>query len=153
MKVTPICALVLAFGSGCARGTTLPEAAGRLESDTRDVLAGGARKLGAPGARPRIVFDDRHPCGDGRSRRTMRGTVPLRQGPDPRVDLDNATDVSIGLARARGYRLEHPPAVTRRSRTFTMARGDSIVRMVVQLHGGHHSSMRIDATTACLPGA
>jgi hypothetical protein len=153
VKVTQICALVLALGSGCARGTTLPEAAGRLKSDSRDVLAEGARKLGTPGARPRIVFDDRHPCGDGRSRQLLRGTVPLRQGPDPRVDLDNATDVSIGLARARGYRLEHPPAITRQFRTFTMTREGSIVRMVVQLHGGHHSSMRIDASTLCLPGA
>ncbi|GAB2812109.1 hypothetical protein GCM10027176_15780 [Actinoallomurus bryophytorum] len=153
MKVTRICALVLALGSGCAHGMTLPEAADRLESDSRGVLAEGARRLGAPGARPRIVFNDRHPCGGGRSRRLLRGTVPLRHGPDPRVDLDNATDVTIGLARARGYRLERPPAITRKFRTFTMAREGSIVRMVVQLHGGHHSSMRIDASTVCLPGA
>jgi hypothetical protein len=152
VKVTQICALVLVLGSGCAHGTTLPEAAGRLESDSRDVLAEGARKLGTPGARPRIVFNDRHPCGDGRSRQLLRGTVPLRQGADPRVDLDNATDVSIGLARARGYRLEHPPAITRQFRTFTMAREGFIVRMVVQLHGGPHSSMRVDAATLCLPG-
>jgi hypothetical protein len=152
VRVTQICALVLVFGSGCARGTTLPEAADRLESDSRSVLAEGARKLGTPGARPRILFDDRHPCGEGRARQVLRGTVPLRQGPDPGVDLDNATDISIGLARARGYRLEHPPAFTRQFRTFTMAREGSVVRMVVQLHGGHHSSMRVDASTLCLPG-
>jgi hypothetical protein len=75
----------------------------------------------------------------------------LRRGPDPRVDLDDATDVSVALARARGYRLEHPPAFTDRFRTFTMAREGSVVRLVVQLHGGHHSSMRVDASTACLP--
>ncbi|MGH3377252.1 MAG: hypothetical protein ACRDP6_21180 [Actinoallomurus sp.] len=152
MRVPQICALVLLLGSGCARGTTLPEAAGRLESDSRGVLADGARKLGVPGARPRIAFDDRHPCGDGRARQVLRGTVPLRRGPDPRVDLDDATDVTIGLARARGYRLEHPPAFTRRFRSFAMARDGSIVRMVVQVHGGHHSSLSVDASTACLPG-
>jgi hypothetical protein len=151
VRVPQICVLVLVLGSGCARGTTLPEAAGRLESDSRGVLAEGARKLGAPGARPLIVFNDRHPCGDGRARQVLRGTVPLRHGPDPRVDLDNATDISIGLARARGYRLEHPPAFTHQFRTFTMAREGSVVRMVVQLHGGHHSSMRVDAATPCLP--
>jgi hypothetical protein len=151
MRVPQICALVLVLGSGCARGTTLPEAAARLQSDSRGVLAEGTRKLGAPGARPLIVFNDRRPCGAGRARQVLRGTVPLRHGPDPRVDLDNATDVSIGLARARGYRLEHPPALTHRFRAFTMAREDSVVRMVVQLHGGHHSSMRVDAATPCLP--
>ncbi|MDN3351770.1 hypothetical protein [Actinomadura sp. DC4] len=152
MRVPQICAFVLVFGSGCARGTTLPEAASRLESDSRGVLAEGARRLGAPGARSLIVFNDRHSCGNGRARQVLRGTVPLRHGADPRVDLDNATDISIGLARARGYRLERPPAFTRRFRTFTMAREGSFVRMVVQLHGGHRSSMRVDAATPCLPG-
>jgi hypothetical protein len=153
VRAPQICALVLVLGSGCARGTTLPEAAGRLKSDSRGVLADGARKLGTPGARPRIVFDDRHSCGSGRARQVLRGTVPLRHGSDPRVDMDDATDVTIGLARARGYRLEHPPAFTPRFRTFTMARDGSVVRMIVRLHGGHHSSMRVDASTPCLPGA
>ncbi|HEY0543619.1 MAG TPA: hypothetical protein VGD53_35015 [Actinoallomurus sp.] len=152
MRVRQICALVIAFGcSGCARGITLPEAAGHLESDSRGVLTEGARKLGTPGARPRIAFNARHPCADGRARQVLRGSVPLRHGPDPRVDLDNATDISIGLARARGYRLEHPPAFANESRAFTMTRDGAVVRMVVQLHGGHRSSMRVDASTPCLP--
>lgn len=151
VRVPPICALVLVFGAGCARGTTLPEAADRLESDARGVLTAGARRLGTPGVRPRILRDGRRPCGGGRARQVLSGTVPLRRGPDPRVDLDDATDVLIGLARARGYRLERPPAFTDRFRTFTMAREGSVVRLVVQLHGGHHSSMRVDAGTACLP--
>jgi hypothetical protein len=143
--------LVSGLVCGCARGTTLPEAAGRLESDSRGVLTEGARKLGAPGARPRIAVDTRRPCADGRARQVLRGSVPLLRGPDPGVDLDNATDVSIGLARARGYRLERPPAFAHESRAFSMARDDSVVRMVLSLHGGHHSSMRIDAATSCLP--
>jgi hypothetical protein len=143
--------LVSAPIAGCARGTTLPEAAGHLESDSRVVLTEGARKLGPPGARPRIAFEGRRPCADGRARQVLRGSVPLRRGPDPGVDLDDATDVSIGLARARGYRLERPPAFAHESRAFTMARDGSVVRMVVSLHGGHHSSMRIDAATSCLP--
>jgi hypothetical protein len=151
MGVRQICALVLVLGSGCARGTTLPEAAGRLESDSRGVLAEGARRLGTPGARPQILFNDRRPCAKGGARQVLRGTVPLRHGPDPGVDLDNATDVSIGLARARGYRLEHPPAFAHQFRTFAMTRDGSVVRMVVQLHGGHHSSMRVDGSTPCLP--
>ncbi len=151
MRVRQICVLILVLGSGCAHGTTLPEAAGRLESDSHSVLTEGARRLGAHGTRPRIVFDERRTCGGGRARQLLRGAVPLRRGPDPRVDLDNATDVSVGLARARGYRLEHPPAFTYRFRTFTMAREGSVVRMVVQLHGGPHSSMRVDAATPCLP--
>jgi|tagenome__1003787_1003787.scaffolds.fasta_scaffold20980385_2 hypothetical protein len=151
MRVPQICAVVLVLGSGCARGTTLPEAASRLESDSHSVLAEGARRLGTPGARPLIVFNDRRPCGGGRARQVLRGTVPLRRGPDPRVDLDNATDISIGLARARGYRLEHPPAFTNEFRAFSMTREGSVVRMVVRLHGGHHSSMRVDAVTSCLP--
>lgn len=151
VRVTPICALVLAVGSGCARGTTLPEAAERLDSDSRGVLTGTAHRLGTPGARPRIVLDGRRPCGGGRARQVLSATLPLRHGPDPGVDLDDATDVSVGLARARGYRLERPPAFTNRLRTFTMTREDGVVRLVVRLHGGPHSSMRVDAGTACLP--
>jgi hypothetical protein len=152
VRVRRIYLIVLVLGAGCARGTSLPEAAERLDSDAHGVLAEGARRLGTPGARPKIAFFDRRPCGGGRSRQVLRGSVPLRRGPDPRVDLDDATDVTIGLARARGYRLEHPPAFTNRFRTFTMARDGSVVRMVVQLHGGTHPSMRVDASTSCLPG-
>jgi hypothetical protein len=147
VRLTLVCVLGLVLAPGCARGTTLPEAAGRLESDARGVLNDGARRLG--GVHPSIVADDRRPCGSGRARQVWRGTVPLRRGPDPRVDLDNATDVTIGLARARGYRLEHPPAFTRRVRTFTMARDGS--EIVVRLRGGHGSSMSVDASTPCLP--
>lgn len=152
MRVQRICLIVLVLGTGCARGTSLPEAAGRLESDSRGVLTEAARRLGAPGARPKIALSGRRPCGGGRARQILRGSVPLRRGPDPRVDLDDATDLTIRLARARGYRLEHPPAFTDRFRTFTMARDGSVVRMVVQLHGGPHPSMRVDASTSCLPG-
>lgn len=152
MRVQRICLIVLVLGTGCARGTSLPEAAGRLESDSRGVLSEGARRLGTPGARPKIAFSGRKPCGGGRARQVLRGSVPLRRGPDPRVDLDEATDVTIALARARGYRLEHPPAFTNRRRTFTMARDGSVVRIVVQLHGGPHPSMRVDSSTSCLPG-
>lgn len=151
MRVPQICAILLA--SGCARGMSLPEAAGRLETDSRGVLAQGARELGTPGARSRIVLDARHPCRDGGARRVLRGVVPLRRGPDPGVDLDHATDVTIGLARARGYRLEYPPALEDRFRTFAMTRDDSVGRMIVQLHGGPHPSLRVDASTPCLPGA
>jgi hypothetical protein len=151
--VRQISAIILVLGSGCARGMSLPEAAERLESDSRGVLAQGARRLGAPGARSRVAFDDRHSCGDGRARQVLRGTVPLRHGPDPGVDLDDATDVTIGLARARGYRLERPPALKDRFRTFAMTRDDSRLRMIVSLHGGPHPSLRVDASTPCLPGA
>jgi hypothetical protein len=144
--------IVLVLVAGCAHDTTLPEASGRLESDARGVLTEGARRLGAPRARPRILLDERRPCGGGRARRVLRGTVPLRGGPDPGVDLDGATDVSIGLARARGYRLERAPALTDRFRGLSLTRADAVVRMVVRLHGGHHPSMRVDASTACLRG-
>lgn len=144
--------MALVLGAGCAHGTSLVEAAGRLDSDSRGVLAEGARRLGTPGARPKIAFSDRRSCGGGRARQVLRGVVPLRRGPDPGVELDDATDVTIGLARARGYRLERPPAFTDRFRTFTMARDGSVVRMVVQLHGGLHPSLRLDASTSCLPG-
>jgi hypothetical protein len=146
-----ICALLLL--AGCARGTTLPETAGRLESDSRSVLDEGARRLGPPGARPTIVFDDRRPCPGGRARQVWRGSIPLRRGPGARPDLDAATDVSIGLARARGYRLEGPPEFARQFRSFTMTHDGSDVRMAVRLHGGRLSSMRVDATTPCLPRA
>jgi hypothetical protein len=136
--------------AGCVRGPTLPEAAGRLESDSQSVLDEGARRLGTPGARPKILFNGRRPCAGGKTRQVWRGTVPLRRGPDPRFDLDNATDVSIGLARARGYRLEGPPAFARQFRTFTMAHDGSDVRIAFQLHGGRHSSLRVDASTPCL---
>jgi hypothetical protein len=149
VRVLLICTLVLL--TGCARGPTLPEAAGRLESDSHSVLHEGARRLGARGARPEILFDRRRACPGGRARQVWRGTVPLRRGPGARVDLDHATDVSIGLARARGYRLQGPPAFARQFRAFTMTRDGSDVRIAVQLHGGRHSSMRVDSATPCLP--
>jgi hypothetical protein len=144
-----ICTLVIL--AGCARGPTLPEAAGRLESDSQGVLDEGARRLGTPGARSKIIFSSRRPCAGGKARQAWRGTVPLRRGPDPRVGLDNATDVLIGLARARGYRLEGPPAFARQFRTFTMAHDGSDVRIAFRLDGGRHFSMRVDASTPCLP--
>jgi hypothetical protein len=147
VRLTLVCVLGFALVPGCARGTTLPEAAGRLESDSRGVLYDAARRLG--GAHPSIAVDDRRACGSGRARQVWQGAVPLRHGPDPRVDLDNATDVTIGLARARGYRLERPPALTRRVRTFSLTRDGS--RMVVRLQSGHRSSLRVDASTPCLP--
>jgi hypothetical protein len=153
VRVRQICAIILMLGSGCARGMSLSQAAARLEADTRGVLAQGARQLGAPGARSRIVLDARHPCRGGRARQVLRGILPLRRGPDPGVDLDQATDVTIGLARDRGYRLEYPPALANRFRTFALTRDGSVGRMIVQLHGGPHPSLRLDASTPCLPGA
>lgn len=150
VRIPLVCTLVLF--AGCARGATLPEAAGRLASDTRGVLDDSARRLGVPGAHPTILFDDRRPCPHGDARQVVRGSVPLRHGPDPRADLDNAADVSIGLARARGYRLEGPPATDRDARVFTMRHDGPDVRLAVRLHGGRHAFMRIDSTTPCLPG-
>ena len=151
MRLLLICTLALL--TGCAHGPTLPEAAGRLRSDSRNVLDQGARRLGAPGARPRVVLDDRRPCAGGRARQVWRGSVPLRHGADPRTDLDTATDVTIALARARGYRLEGPPALSRQLREFTMAHDGFDVHIAVELHGGRHSSMTVDGSTACLPRA
>jgi hypothetical protein len=65
--------------------------------------------------------------------------------------MDDATDVSLGLARSRGYRLEGPPAFAYEFRTFTMAHDGSDVRLVVELRGGRHSSMRVASSTPCLP--
>jgi hypothetical protein len=149
VRLTLVCTLGFLLAPGCAHGTTLPEAAGRLESDSRDVLAEGARRLGAPGARPAVAVDARRPCGGGRARQVWQGSVPLRTG--SHVDLDSATDVSIGLARARGYRLEGPPAYAPRSRTFTMVHDGPGVRLVVRLQGGRRSLLRLDASTPCLP--
>jgi hypothetical protein len=144
-------ACVLALLTGCARGTTLPEAAGRLESDSRGVLDEGARRLGPPGARPTVLLDDRRTCTGGGARQVWRGSVPLRRGPGTRVDLDAATDVAVGLARARGYRLEGPPSFTRRLRAFTMTHDGSDVRMAVRLHGGRRSFLSVASSTPCLP--
>ena len=149
MRILLICTLALL--SGCARGPTLSEAADRLEHDSRSVIDAGARRLGTPGARPKVLFNASRQCGDGKARQVWRGTVPLRHGPDPRAALDNATDVSIGLVRAHGYRLESPPAIEHRLRTFAMAHDGSDVRIVVRLRGGHHPAMQLDASTLCLP--
>jgi hypothetical protein len=143
-------ACILALLTGCARGTTLPEAAGRLESDSRGVLDEGARRLGPPGARPAIALNDRRTCPNGRARRLWRGSIALRHPPGTRTDLDGATDVAIGLARARGYRLEGPPAFTRRTRVFTMTRAG--LRLVFRLRGGGRSYLSIASSTPCLPG-
>jgi hypothetical protein len=151
VRLTLVCALGFLLASGCAHGTTLPEAAGRLEHDAHDVLDEGARRLGAPGARPAIAVNDRRSCGGGRARQVWQGDVPLRRGPGSRLDLDNATDVSIGLARAHGYRLEGPPVHAAGFRRFTMVHDGPGVRLVVRVQGGHRSLLRVDATTPCLP--
>lgn len=149
MRIASVTALALL--SGCVRAPALPDAAGRLERDARAILDAGARRLGTPGARPRIVADARRPCPAGRARREWRGTVPLRSGPDPRITLDDATDVAIALGRARGYRLAGVPVATRRSRTFVLTRDDPSVRMVVRITGRRGYVLRLDAATPCLP--
>lgn len=142
---------VLALLSGCVRAPALPDASARLERDAGAVLAAGGRRLGAPGARPTVVLDARRPCAQGRARREWHGTVPLRPGPDRRITLDDATDVAIALGRARGYRLAGVPRTTLRSRTFVLAHDDPPVRIVVRISGRHGYTLRLDATTPCLP--
>jgi hypothetical protein len=135
--------------AACAHGPTLPEAAERMEHDSGVVLRETAKRLGA--ARPRILADDRRGCPGGKARQVWRGTLRLRPGPDPGLALDDAADVSIGLGRTRGYRLEGPPASAHRQRTFAMTDDASDVRLVMRLRGGRHPSMRLDSSTPCLP--
>lgn len=150
MRIPLICSLALI--AGCARGTTLPEATDRLESDSHGVLTEGATRLGTPASRTRVLFDARRPCGGGRARRVWRGSAPLPTGPDRGSVLDRAADVAVGLGSARGYRLDGPPAFAHGSRTFTMTHDGSDVRLTVRLRGGRHGTMRVDAATPCLPG-
>lgn len=149
VAVAPLTALVLV--AGCAHAPALPDAADRLDRDSRAILDAGGRRLGQPSARPRVVLDERRSCPDGRARQEWHGTVPLRPGPDPRITLDDATDVAIALGRARGYRLGGVPAATRRSRTFTLTHDDPSVRIVVRVTGRHGYALDLDAATPCLP--
>jgi hypothetical protein len=86
----------------------------------------------------------------GRARKEFRGRVPLRRGPDTSVMLDQATDVSLTLVSARGYRLAGPPRVDGARRSFTMTRNAPPVRMVVRLRGGRQAYVEFTATTPCL---
>jgi hypothetical protein len=113
--------------------------------DARAVLVVGAARLGAPGARPQVVYATVRPCPGGAQYR-YQARVPLRPGPDPAVVLDRAADLSLDLIAARGYHLAAPP----RHRTFTATHEDPAVTMTVRLHGGHHPTLTLDAGTPCL---
>ena len=145
------CALVCGLTTGCARGPGLSESAEQIRTDAHALLDDTAERLGPSGARPRILADATRECESGRARKEFRGRVPLRSGPDTRVMLDQATDVSLTMIRARGYRLEHPPRVDGpRRRSFIMTRDIPPVRMTVHLRGGRQAYAELTATTPCL---
>jgi hypothetical protein len=135
--------LLVCLLTGCARGPSLSQATGQLESDSRSVLTEGAAQLGA--GRPKILSDEVQSCPGGKARHVQRAELSLRPGAVP---LDEATDVSIALVRERGYRLESPPW----ERTFSMARQAPEVRFVVHLSGRRHDPyVEFDSETPCLP--
>jgi hypothetical protein len=145
------CALLTGLSAGCAHGTGLSESAERLHADTRSLLGDAAERLGPAGARPRVLADLTRHCAAGRVRWVFRGRVPLRAGPDSRIVLDQATDVSLTMVSARGYRLERPPwGDGNRRRSFTMSRDAPPITMVIRLRGGRHAFLELAATTPCL---
>jgi hypothetical protein len=148
------CVLVTGLTTGCARGPALSESAETLKADTRALLTDAAERLGPPGARTQVLADAARRCAEGKTRKEFRGRVPLRGGPDTVVVLDQATDVSLTLIRARGYRLERPPRVEgARRRSFAMTRDIPEVHMIVRLRGGRQPYIEFDAATPCLsPG-
>jgi hypothetical protein len=150
----PIGCTLLGLAAGCARGPGLSESAEQLHADSRALLGDAAERLGPVGARPLVVADLTRRCAAGRSRWEFRGRVPLRPGPDSRIVLDQATDVSLTMVSARGYRLARPPSGDgARRRSFTMTRDAPPVDMVIRLRGGHQAFLELAATTPCLsPG-
>lgn len=145
------CALLTGLVAGCAHGPGLSESAEQLHADTRALLGDAAERLGPAGARPRVLADLTRHCAAGRSRREFVGRVPLRPGPDSRIVLDQAADVSLTLVSARGYRLERPPlGEGTRPRSFTMTREAPPITMVVRLRGGRRAFLELAATTPCL---
>jgi hypothetical protein len=137
---------VLALLGGCARGPVLGESASRLRIDARAVLTVGSARLGQPGTRTQVLYDKVESCPGDRARRVYRARFSLRPGPDSKVVLDRAADLSLDLITARGYRLTGPP----RHHTFTVTHPAPTVSMTVRLHGGHHPTMTLDADTPCL---
>jgi hypothetical protein len=145
------CMLISGLLTGCARGPGLSESAEQIHIDAHALLDDTAERLGPTGAHPRVIADATRDCESGRARKDFRGRVPLRSGPDTRVMLDQATDVSLTMIRARGYRLEHPPRVDGpRRRSFVMTRDMPPVRMTVRLRGGRQAYVELTATTPCL---
>jgi hypothetical protein len=145
------CALLTGLVTGCAHGTGLSESAERLHADTHALLGDAAERLGPAGARPRVLTDLTRHCAAGRARWEFRGRVPLRAGPDSRIVLDQATDVSLTMVSARGYRLERPPwGDGNRHRSFTMSREAPPITMVIRLRGGRQAFLELAATTPCL---
>ena len=136
----------LALLGGCARGPVLSDSASQLRVDTRVVLTVGSARLGRPGARPQVLYDKIESCPGDHARRVYQARFALRPGPDSRVVLDQAADLSLDLIAARGYRLTGPP----RHHTFTVTHPAPEVSMTVRLHGGPHPTMTLDADTPCL---
>jgi hypothetical protein len=145
------CALLTGLVTGCAHGPGLSESAEQLHADTHALLGAAAERLGPAGARPRVLADLTRRCAAGRARWEFRGRVPLRPGPDSRIVLDEATDVSLTMVSARGYRLERPPRGDgARRRSFTMTREAPPIDMVIRLRGGHQGFLELAASTPCL---
>ncbi|HEX6472611.1 MAG TPA: hypothetical protein VF069_26205 [Streptosporangiaceae bacterium] len=143
--------LTAGLATGCARGPGLAESADQLHADTRALLGEAAKRLGPAGARPLVLTDRTRRCPAGRARWEFRGRVPLRDGPDGRIVLDQATDDSLTVASARGYRLERPPARNPAGRrTFTMTRDAPPIIMVIRLRGGRRGFLELAASTPCL---
>ncbi|HEU5161242.1 MAG TPA: hypothetical protein VFU43_29890 [Streptosporangiaceae bacterium] len=145
------CALLTGLVSGCAHGPGLSESAERLHADTHALLGDAAERLGPAGARPSVLADLTRHCTEGRVRWEFRGRVPLRSELDSRILLDQATDVSLTMASARGYRLDRPPRGDgRRRRSFTMTRDAPPISMVIRLRGGRQAFLELAAATPCL---
>lgn len=145
------CALLTGLVTGCAHGPGLSESAEQLHADTHALLGDAADRLGPAGARPRVLADLTRRCTAGGARWEFRGRVPLRVGPDSRIVLNQATDVSLTMVSARGYRLERPPQGDgNRRRSFTMSREAPPITMVVRLRGGRQAFLELAATTPCL---
>jgi hypothetical protein len=156
-RATGVLTLVLATGvplsaagallSGCARGPVLSDSTERLSEDARAVLAAGTERLGPPGARPRVLQDATRPCAGGRAQQVFQADFPLQPGATARVVADRATDLSLELIRARGYRLDGPP----RHHAFSMSYSAPPVSLTVRVYGGLRPKMELDGSTPCLP--
>jgi hypothetical protein len=145
------CAMLTGLITGCAHGPGLSESADQLHADAHALLGDAAERLGPAGARPRVLADLTRRCAASRARWEFRGRVPLRAGPDSRIVLDQATDVSLTMVSRRGYRLERPPRdAGNRRRSFTMSRQAPPITMVIRLRAGRRPFLDLAATTPCL---
>jgi hypothetical protein len=131
---------------GCAPGPVLADSSDELTADTRAVLAETAARLGPPGARGEILQDTTRACRDGRAQRVYRAAFPLQPQATASVVLERATNLSLAIITARGYRLDGPPS----HHVFTLTRESPAVDLTVRLYPGPTPVFELDAVTPCL---